>query len=127
MTEAGPPSNEDWMDALKRIAITDPKRAWFQAHLAAPGCTAPEAALAEAAGQPIEAYRALAVELAAALDRDAPTDPLALPGEPRPEGWALRPALGFALGAHRILPEAWTRGGKPAADLQPPPGESPII
>ncbi|MBK1660916.1 RNA methyltransferase [Paracraurococcus ruber] len=25
------------------------------------------------------------------------------------------------------MPEAWTRGGKPAADLRPPPGESPII
>ena len=25
------------------------------------------------------------------------------------------------------MPEAWTRGGKPAADLTPPPGESPII
>ncbi|RAI59385.1 RNA methyltransferase [Roseicella frigidaeris] len=25
------------------------------------------------------------------------------------------------------MPEAWTRGGKPAADLSPPPGESPIV
>jgi len=124
---ADQPSNEDWIDALKRIALTDAKRAWFQAHLAAPGCTAGEAALAAAAGQPIDAYRALAVELAAALDRDAPEEPLALLAEQREGGWALRPALGFALGAHRILPEAWTRGGKPAADLVPSPGESPIV
>ncbi len=127
MSGAPLPSNEDWIDALKRIALTDAKRAWFQAHLAAPGCVAGEAALAAAAGQGIAAYRALAVELAAALDRDAPTDPLALLAEPVEGGWKLRPALAFALGAHRILPEAWTRGGKPAADLAPPPGESPII
>ena len=57
-------SAEDWMDALKRIALTDPKRAWFRAHLDAPGCSATEAALAAAAGQPIAEYRALAAGLA---------------------------------------------------------------
>jgi TrmH family RNA methyltransferase len=120
-------TSEAWIDALKRIALTDPKRAWFQAHLAAPDCTADETTLAAAAAQPIAAYRALATELAAALDTDAPADPLALLAEPTPQGWRLYPSLAFALGAHRVLPDAWTRGGKTAADLQPPAGESPII
>jgi len=118
---------EAFLDALKRIALTDPKRAWFQAHLAAPACTADEPALEAAAGQPIVAYRALAVELAAALDTAPPAEPLDLLAERIPAGWRLRPALAFALGAHRILPEAWTRGGKPSADLHAPPGESPVI
>jgi TrmH family RNA methyltransferase len=121
-------SPEDWLDAIKRIALTDPKRAWLRAHLDAPDCTATEAALTLAAQQPIEAYRALAVELAVAMEVDPPADPLLLLAEPAGEGaWRLRPALAFGLGAHRLMPEAWTRGGKPAADLHPPPGESPII
>jgi tRNA/rRNA methyltransferase len=122
------PSPEDWLDALARIALTDPKRAWLRAHLDAPGCAATEAALEARASQPIAAYRALAAELAAALERDAPADPMALLAEPGEGGtWRLRPELAFALGAHRLLPEAWTRGSKPAADLRPAPGESPIV
>jgi TrmH family RNA methyltransferase len=121
-------SPEDWLDAIKRIALTDPKRAWLRAHLDAPDCMATEAALAAAARQPIEAYRALAVELAVAMEVDPPEDPLLLLAEPAGEGgWRLRPALAFGLGAHRLMPEAWTRGGKPSADLRPPPGESPIV
>jgi TrmH family RNA methyltransferase len=121
-------SPEDWLDAIKRIALTDPKRAWLRAHLEAPDCTATETELAARAGQPIEAYRALAIELAVALEADPPEDPLALLAESTaPQTWRLRPALAFGLGAHRLMPEAWTRGGKPAADLTPPPGESPII
>ena len=121
-------SPEDWLDAIKRIALTDPKRAWLRAHLDAPDCTATEAALALAAKQPIEAYRALAVELAVAMEVDPPADPLSLLAEAAGDAaWRLRPALAFGLGAHRLLPEAWTRGGKPAADLHPAPGESPIV
>ena len=75
-------SPEDWLDAIKRIALTDPKRAWLRAHLDAPDCTATEAALAERAGQPIEAYRALATELAVAMEVDPPADPLLLLAEP---------------------------------------------
>ncbi len=122
-----PPTTADWLDALKRVALLDAKRGWFQAHLAAPGCTATPAALEAAAGQPIATYRALAVELAVALDQDLPAEPLALLATPAGDGWTLRPELAFALGAHRVLPEAWTRGGKGAAELLPPPGESPII
>ena len=119
---------EDWMDALKRIALTDPKRAWFRAHLDAPGCSASEAALAAAAGQPIAEYRALAAELAAALETDLPEEPLALVAEPVGEGaWRLRAPLAFALGIHRVVPDAWTRGGKPAAKLEPAAGESPVV
>ena len=125
---SGAPAPEDWLDAIKRIALTDAKRAWLRAHLEAPDCTATEAALAAGAGQEIGAYRALAGELAAALEADPPAEPLALLAEPDGQGaWRLRPALAFALGAHRLMPEAWTRGGKPAADLHPPPGESPIV
>jgi TrmH family RNA methyltransferase len=125
-------SPEDWLDAIKRIALTDPKRAWLRAHLDAPDCTATEEQLAAKAGQPISAYRALATELAVALETDPPEDPLDLLAERAGEGqgetaWRLRPALAFGLGAHRLMPEAWTRGGKPAADLAPPPGESPVI
>lgn len=120
-------SPEAFLDALKRIALTDAKRGWFRAHLDAPGCTASEAALAAAAGQGIGEYRALAVELAAALETEVPAEPLALLAEAVPGGWALRPALAFALGAHRVLPEAWTRGGKPAAALAPLPGETPVV
>ncbi|SDB53224.1 tRNA/rRNA methyltransferase [Belnapia rosea] len=115
------------MDALKRIALTDPKRAWLRAHLDAPDCTATEADLAEAAGQPIAEYRALAAEFAAALDADLPEEPLALLAERTGEGWRLRAPLAFALGIHRVVPDAWTRGGKDAAKLQPVPGESPIV
>ncbi|MDB5375475.1 MAG: tRNA/rRNA methyltransferase, partial [Belnapia sp.] len=122
---------EDWMDALKRIAMTDPKRAWLRAHLDAPDCTATEAALAAAAGQPIAQYQALAAEFAVALDVDLPATPLALlaerAGEGGLEGWRLRAPLAFALGIHRVVPDAWTRGGKDAAKLHPAPGESPII
>lgn len=122
---------EDWMDALKRIAMTDPKRAWLRAHLDAADCTATEAALAAAAGQPIGDYRALAAEFAVALDVDLPAEPLALLAERAKgeggEGWRLRAPLAFALGIHRVVPDAWTRGGKDAAKLHPAPGESPII
>jgi tRNA/rRNA methyltransferase len=125
---SGAPAPEDWLDAIKRIALTDAKRAWLRAHLEALDCTATEAALAAGAGQDIAAYRALAGELAVALEADPPAEPLALLAEPAGEGgWRLRPALAFALGAHRLMPEAWTRGGKPAADLRPPPGESPVV
>ena len=65
-------------EPLKRIALTDPKRAWLRAHLDAPDCTATEAALAEAAGQPIGDYHALAAEFAVALDVDLPSPPIAL-------------------------------------------------
>jgi tRNA/rRNA methyltransferase len=122
-----PPGTEDWMDALKRVALLDAKRAWLRAHLAAPGCTATAEALEAATGAPIGGYRALAAELAVALDRDLPEEPLALLAVPARQGWTLRPELAFALGAHRVLPEAWTRGGKEAAPLQPAPGESPIV
>ena len=121
------PGTEDWMDALKRVALLDSKRAWLRAHLAAPGCTATAEALEAATGAPIGDYRALAAELAVALDRDLPVEPLALLAVPAGQGWTLRPELAFALGAHRVLPEAWTRGGKEAAPLQPAPGESPIV
>ncbi|WP_431268375.1 hypothetical protein [Dankookia sp. P2] len=30
-------SPEDWLDAIKRIALTDPTRAWLRAHLDAAG------------------------------------------------------------------------------------------
>jgi len=120
-------SPEAFLDALHRIALTDAKRAWLRAHLDAPGCTAAAATLAAATGQPIAAYRALAVELAAALDQAVPEEPLALLAAATPAGWRLHPGLAFALGALRLLPEAWTRGSKPAAALTPAPGESPII
>ena len=119
---------EDWMDALKRIALTDPKRAWLRAHLDAPDCTATEAALAAAAGQPIADYHALAAEFAVALDVDLPAAPLDLLAERAgEEAWRLRTPLAFALGIHRVVPDAWTRGGKEAAKLHPAPGESPIV
>ncbi len=121
------PSTQDWLDALQRIALTDAKRAWLRAHLATPDCTASLDALAAATGQPAEAYRALALELATALDADLPAEPLSLLATKTEGGWRLRPEVAFALGAHRVLPEAWTRGGKQGADLHPPPGESPII
>ena len=116
------------MDALKRIALTDPKRAWLRAHLDAPGCTATEAALAEAAGQPIEALPGAG--RANWRWRWTPTC--------RPSRWncwlnRAGPGLGAAPAA-RLRPrrasgaagglDARRQGGR---DLQPAPGESPIV
>lgn len=118
-----------WVDALQRVPLTDARRALLRAHLAAPACRATPEAIAAEAGQPLAEYRALARELAAALGVAAPAEPLALVAEGPDAGGALalRPALAFALGVRRVLPDDWDRGSREAADLRPAPGESPII
>jgi len=111
-----------WIDRLRETPLDDAARAWLRAHLTAPGCRATEAALEAATGGDIAAYRALASRLGG-----APPEPLDAIASRDGDGWTLRPALAFALGVRRVLPTEFDRGGKPAAELAPPPGESPII
>jgi TrmH family RNA methyltransferase len=121
------PTAQQWLDALQQVVLGDERRAWLRAHLLSPGCCATAEALEGVVGQPIAEYRVLAAELAAALDRPAPAEPLALLAEAGPGGFTLRPELAFALGARRVSLEAWDRGSRAVPTLAPAPGESPII
>jgi TrmH family RNA methyltransferase len=118
-----------WLDALQLVQLTDARRAMLRAHLVAPDCRATLAAIEAASGRPAAEYRALAADLVAALERDVPGDPIAVIAEgPDAAGaYVLRPALAFALGVRRVLPEDWDRGSREAADLLPAPGESPVV
>jgi tRNA/rRNA methyltransferase len=127
-----PTTAEAWADALQRVPLTDADRAWLRAHLAAPGCRATPAALEAATGRPIAEYRALAAALGAGGAAPPPAEPLALIATAEGDegdhpSWTLRPELAFALGVRRVLPDDWDRGGREAAPLVPPPGETPIV
>jgi tRNA/rRNA methyltransferase len=122
-------SAEAWIDALQQVPLTDASRAMLRAHLAAPDCRATLAAIAAATGRPGAEYQALAAALVAALGVGAVADPLAVmaEGPDQAGGYRLRPALAFALGIRRVLPEDWDRGAREAAMLVPAPGESPVV